>query len=340
MLPDGATTLPDTMRCVAIERPGGPEVLRPTTRERPAPGEGAVLIAVAAAGVNRPDALQRAGAYPPPPGASDLPGLEVAGTIVGVGTGVPPSHVGRRVMALVPGGGYAEYATTPLGQCIDVPEGLGMDEAGAIPETLLTVWHNVFRLGALGEGETLLVHGGSSGIGTMAIQIARERGADVIATAGTAEKCAACEALGARAVNYRETDFVGAVRELTDGRGANVVLDMVGGDYVARNYRAAAMEGRIVQIATLGGAEGTANHSLLMVKRLTHTGSTLRPRSDAFKAALTAEVLAEVLPLVASGRVRPVMDRTFALEDAALAHERMEAGGHIGKMVLLTGARG
>ena len=327
--------LPATMTCVAITRPGGPEVLVPERRPLPEPREGEVLVRVAVAGVNRPDALQRAGAYPPPEGASDLPGLEVSGTIVATGKGVPTDALDREVMALTPGGGYAEYVRVRHDHCLHVPEGLSMREAGAIPETLFTVHHNVFRLGKLGEDETLLVHGGSSGIGTMAIQLAVAHGVRAIATAGTAEKCEACERLGATAVNYREADFVEAVRDLSGGRGADVVLDMVGGDYVERNYRAAATGGRIVQIATLGGAKATANTSLLMVKRLTHTGSTLRPRSDAFKAELASEIGREVLPLIADGTVRPVMDRAFPLAEATAAHERMEAGDHIGKIVLV-----
>ena len=332
-LDDPSSTLPDTMFAVEIFEPGGPDVLVAVQRPVPEPKRGEVLIAVEAAGVNRPDVLQRMGAYPPPPGASDLPGLEVAGRVV-ANNGVAEPAVGRSVMALTPGGGYAQYVTVPAGHCLSKPEGLTMEQAAAIPETLFTVWHNVFRLGQLTKGETLLVHGGSSGIGTMAIQLAVARGARVIATAGSAEKCEACEHLGAVAVNYHETDFVDAVREHTDGRGANVVLDMVGGSYVNRNYRAAAEDGRIVQIATLGGASATADVSLLMRKRLLHTGSTLRPRTNTFKSDLARELEREVLPLIASGRVRPVMDRTFALKDAAAAHRRMEGGDHIGKMVL------
>ena len=321
------------MRCVEIARPGGPDVLVAATRPLPTPGLGEVVIAVEAAGVNRPDALQRAGLYPPPEGASDLPGLEVAGEVVALGDGAEAS-VGDRVMALTPGGGYAEFVACQAGHCLPVPDALSAEEAAAVPETLFTVWHNVVRLGRLGEGDVLLVHGGSSGIGTTAIQIGVALGARVLATAGSAEKCAACERLGAEAVNYRDADFVEAARAATGGRGADVILDMVGGDYVQRNYRAAAPDGRIVQIATLGGAEATANTSLLMVKRLTHTGSTLRPRTDAFKAALATELRERALPLIESGAYRPVMDRTFPLERAAAAHERMEAGEHIGKMVL------
>ena len=323
------------MRCIEIARPGGPDVLVPAIRPVPMPGPGEVLIRVEAAGVNRPDALQRAGLYPPPQGASDLPGLEVAGEIVALGEGAAAS-VGDRVMALTPGGGYAEFVTCQAAHCLPIPAALSAVEAAAVPETLFTVWHNVVRLGCLAEGDVLLVHGGSSGIGTTAIQIATALDARVFATAGSADKCAACERLGATAINYREADFVDAIRTATDGRGADVILDMVGGEYVNRNYRAAAEDGRIVQIATLGGSEATANTSLLMRKRLTHTGSTLRPRSDAFKAELAVELRERALPLIESGAYRPVMDRTFLLDEAVAAHARMEAGEHIGKMVLAT----
>lgn len=325
--------MPATMRCVEIARAGGPDVLVPATRPVPVPGPGEVLIAVEAAGVNRPDVLQRAGLYPPPEGASDLPGLEVAGAVVATGDGAE-ARTGERVMALVPGGGYAEFVVVSAAHCLPIPDALSAVEAAGVPENLFTVWHNVVRLGRLSEGDVLLVHGGSSGIGTTAIQIACALGARVVATAGSADKCAACERLGATAVNYRETDFVDAVRGATDGHGADVILDMVGGDYVQRNYRAAAEDGRIVQIATLGGAEATASTSLLMRKRLTHTGSTLRPRTDAFKAALASELHGRALPMIESGAYRPVMDRTFPLGDAAKAHARMEGGEHIGKMVL------
>ena len=328
---------PVRMRCVEIARPGGPEVLRPTHRAPPDPRPGNVLVKVAAAGVNRPDALQRAGAYPPPEGASDLPGLEVAGTITAVADEADRPLLERKVMALVPGGGYAEFVRVPAGHCLPWFPSLSAEEAGAVPETLFTVWHNVVRLGRLRAGETLLVHGGSSGIGTMAVQVARALDARVIVTAGTAAKCAACERLGADAINYREEDFVEAVRRLTSGRGADVILDMVGGSYVARNYRAAAVHGRVVQIATLDGAEATANVSMIMTKRLVHTGSTLRPQPDTFKARLAAELEREVLPLIDAGTIRPVMDRSFPLEEARSAHEWMEAGRHIGKIVLAVG---
>ena len=328
--------LPRTMRCIEIAEPGGPDVLRLATRPLPTPSGGEVLLRVAYAGVNRPDVLQRSGLYPPPDDASDLPGLEVSGTVVELGSPSAEGDIalGDEVMALVPGGGYAEYVRVPSTHCIHRSNKLSMAQAAAIPETLFTVWHNVMRLGGLCGGETLLVHGGSSGIGTTAIQIARAAGAEVIATASSPTKIAAIEALGATGVNYREADFVDRVRELTEGRGADVILDMVGGDYVERNYRVAAVEGRVVQIATLGGAKATANTSLLMTKRLTHTGSTLRPRSDAFKASLADELKREALPLIEQGAFKPIMDRTFPLEGAADAHRRMEAGDHIGKIVL------
>ena len=319
------------MRAIGISRPGGPDVLTPVERPVPEIGDNDILIAVAAAGVNRPDVLQRAGAYPPPPGASDLPGLEVAGTVSACGADVTRHAVGDTVAALVPGGGYAEFCR--------VDAGLTLVEAAALPETVFTVWHNVFQRGALQSGETLLVHGGSSGIGTTAIQLAKAHGATVIVTAGSAEKCAACRALGAdHAINHREQDFVAAVREATDGRGADVILDMVGGDYIARNYQSAAQDGRIVQIAFLKEPVAEADFRNLMVKRLTHTGSTLRPRTDAFKRALAAEVEARVWPLVEDGRMRPQITATFALEEAAKAHALMESGTLIGKIVLTADA--
>ncbi|PHP68847.1 NAD(P)H-quinone oxidoreductase [Zhengella mangrovi] len=323
------------MTAIAITAPGGPMVLKPESRPVPEPGPGEVLIRVRAAGVNRPDVLQRMGVYPPPPGASDLPGLEVAGEIAALGEGVTRWREGDSVCALTPGGGYAEYCLAPASNCLPLPSGYTFTEAGAIPETYFTVWHNVFQRGGLREGETLLVHGGTSGIGTTAIQLASSIGAYVIATAGSKEKCDACLSLGAdRAINYREEDFVAAVREATDGKGANVILDMVGGDYVDRNYRAAAEEGRIVQIAVLGGAKATADVSLLMRKRLVHTGSTLRPRSVHFKATIAAELETRVWPLLARRDIAPVMDMIFPLAEAWRAHERMEEGSHIGKIVL------
>jgi putative PIG3 family NAD(P)H quinone oxidoreductase len=327
--------IPAKMTAVAISQPGGPMVLKPEKRDVPEPGQGEILIRVRAAGVNRPDVQQRKGAYPPPPGASDLPGLEVSGEVVAVGEGARRWRLGDAVCALTPGGGYAEYAKVHESNALPVPQGFTLTEAAALPETFFTVWHNVFERGGLKAGETLLVHGGSSGIGTTAIQLASALGAYVITTAGSAEKCEACLKLGAdRAVNYREQDFVAAVKEATDGRGANVILDMVGGDYVGRNYDAAAVEGRIVQIATQGGAVASADFSKLMVKRLVHTGSTLRPRTVEFKGQIAAALEAQVWPLLAARRVVPVMDMIFPLREAWRAHERMEEGEHIGKIVL------
>lgn len=327
--------LPDKMTAVAISTPGGPLVLKAERRDVPEAGEGEILIRVRAAGVNRPDVLQRKGAYPPPPGASDLPGLEVAGEVAALGAGVKRWRIGDRVCALTPGGGYAEYAKVHATNVLPLPAGFTFTEAAALPETFFTVWHNVFQRGGLKRGETLLVHGGSSGIGTTAIQLAKAFGAYVITTAGSAEKCDACLKLGAdRAVDYRTEDFVAAVKEATDGKGANVILDMVGGDYVARNYQAAAEEGRIVQIATQAGAVASADFSRLMVKRLTHTGSTLRPRSSEFKAQIAAELEAQVWPLLATRKIAPVMDMIYPLRDAWRAHEHMEEGEHIGKIVL------
>lgn len=323
------------MIAITITEPGGPKVLRPERRPIPQPDRGEVRIRVHAAGVNRPDVLQRQGAYPPPKGASDVPGLEIAGRIDALGSGVSRWSVGDEVCALVPGGGYAEHCIAHATHCLSVPEGLTMTEAAAIPETFFTVWHNVFERGGLKRGETLLVHGGTSGIGTTAIQFAVAFGAHVIVTAGTDEKCRTCVELGAkRAVNHRTEDFVEAVRHATDGRGANVILDMVGGDYVDRNYTAAARDGRIVQIAFLKGQRVEADFSKLMRKRLTHTGSTLRPRSAEFKARLAAELDKRVWPLLAQRRIAPVMDMVFPLADAWRAHERMEQRVHTGKIVL------
>jgi putative PIG3 family NAD(P)H quinone oxidoreductase len=327
--------LPAQMTVVGISKPGGPEVLLPETRAVPAPGPGEILINVAAAGVNRPDVAQRSGSYPPPPGASDLPGLEVAGEVVAVGPGTTRHKVGDKVMSLVAGGGYAQYAIAQDAQAMTVPPTLSMLEAGALPETLMTVWHNVFERGALKPGETLLIHGGSSGIGTMAIQLAKAFGSKAIVTVGSKEKADACIKLGAdRAINYKTEDFVAEVKAATNGAGANVILDMVGGDYVDRNYDAAAVDGRIVQIAVLGGPKATVGLHKLMVKRLTHTGSTLRPRSNADKAAMVAAIEAKVMPLLREGRIKPLMDSTFPLEKAAEAHRRMETSEHIGKIVL------
>ena len=327
--------LPAQMTVVGISKPGGPEVLLPETRSVPAPGPGEILVKVLAAGVNRPDVAQRSGAYPPPPGASDLPGLEIAGEVVALGTGATKHKLGDKVMSLVAGGGYAQYCIAQDAQAMTVPASLSIQEAGAIPETLMTVWHNVFERGGLKAGETLLIHGGSSGIGTMAIQLAKAFGAKVIVTVGGQDKADACLKLGAdRAINYKTEDFVAETKTATNGTGANVILDMVGGDYIDRNYDAAAIDGRIVQIATLGGAKATVNIAKVMVKRLHHTGSTLRPRSNADKAAMVAAIEAKVMPLIRDGRVKPLMDSTFPLEKAADAHRRMETSEHIGKIVL------
>jgi NADPH:quinone reductase len=327
--------LPAQMTVVGISKPGGPEVLLPETRAVPLPGTDEILIKVAAAGVNRPDVAQRSGAYPPPPGASDLPGLEIAGEVVAVGTAARKHKVGDKVMSLVAGGGYAQYCIAQDAQAMAVPAVLSMQEAGAVPETLMTVWHNVFERGALQAGETLLIHGGSSGIGTMAIQLAKAFGAKVIVTVGSKAKAEACLKLGAiRAINYKTEDFVAEVKAVTSGVGANVILDMVGGDYIERNYDAAAIDGRVVQIAFLGGPKANVNFARLMVKRLHHTGSTLRPRSNADKAAMVAAIEARVMPLLREGRIKPLMDSSFPLEKAADAHRRMESSEHIGKIVL------
>jgi putative PIG3 family NAD(P)H quinone oxidoreductase len=328
--------LPAQMTVIGISKPGGPEVLLPETRSVPVPGPGEILVKVAAAGVNRPDVAQRSGAYPPPPGASDLPGLEIAGEVVALGQGATRHKLGDKVMSLVAGGGYAQYCIAQDAQAMAVPPSLTMQEAGATAETLMTVWHNVFERGGLKAGETLLIHGGSSGIGTMAIQLAKAFGSKVIVTVGSKDKADACVKLGAdRAINYKTEDFVAEVKTATNGAGANVILDMVGGDYVDRNYDAAAVDGRIVQIAILGGAKATVNIAKVMVKRLLHTGSTLRPRTNADKAAMVAAIEAKVMPLLREGRVKPLMDSTFPLEKAADAHRRMESSEHIGKIVLV-----
>jgi len=329
--------VPTQMTVIGISRPGGPEVLVPETRPVPLPAPDQILVKVAAAGVNRPDVAQRSGAYPPPPGASDLPGLEIAGEVVAVGSAAKKHKVGDKVMSLVAGGGYAQYAIAQDAQAMKVPPHLTMQEAGAIPETLMTVWHNVFERGALKPAETLLVHGGSSGIGTMVIQLAKAFGSKVIVTVGSKDKADACIKLGAdRAINYKSEDFVTEVKAVTAGAGADVILDMVGGDYIDRNYEAAAIGGRIVQIAFLSGTpKATANFAKLMVKRLIHTGSTLRPRSNADKAAMVLAIEANVMPLLREGRVKPLMDSTFPLEKAADAHRRMETSEHIGKIVLV-----
>ncbi len=327
--------LPRTMNAVGALHPGGPEVLRIETRPPPEPGQCEVLVAVEAAGVNRPDTLQRQGLYPPPVGAPDILGLEIAGAVVALGPGVTRFSLGDKVLALVPGGGYAQYCAVHESNALPVPDGCSMIEAAAIPETFFTVWSNVFERGRLKAGETLLVHGGSSGIGTTAIMLAKAFGAVVIATAGSDEKVGACLRLGAdAAVNYRTADFVAATLESTDSRGADVILDMVGADYVARNYAAAAVDGRIVQIAFLNGPRATLDLRPLMVKRLVHTGSTLRPRPVAQKALIAQALYARVWPLLSAGRCRPVIDSTYPLADAASAHARMESSAHIGKIVL------
>ncbi|MGI3186006.1 NAD(P)H-quinone oxidoreductase [Nioella aestuarii] len=324
--------LPETMRAVEISEAGGPEVLRPVTVPVPTPGAGQILIAVDYAGVNRPDALQRAGSYAPPPDASPLPGLEAAGTVAAVGPGVSEWAVGDKVAALLPGGGYAEYALTHADHALPVPQAMPMDRAAALCETFFTVWSNVFMRGGLQAGERFLVHGGSSGIGTTAIQLAREFGARVFATAGSADKCAACVDLGAeRAINYRDEDFPEVMRAVG---GADLILDMVGGPYIARNLKSLADDGRLVQIAFLQGPKAELNFAQLMTRRLTMTGSTLRPQSVQAKARIAAELAANVWPLLEAGKIGPVMDSEFPLEEAAAAHTRMESSAHIGKIVL------
>lgn len=332
------------MIAIEISKFGGPEVLVPVERPRPAPLPGEVLIKVAAAGVNRPDAMQRRGGYAPPAGASDIPGLEVAGTIAELGPGGPDVYqngggyqIGDQVCALVSGGGYAEFCAAPAVQCLPVPRGLDMIAAAAIPETSFTVWNNVFDRGHLKPGEWILIHGGTSGIGTMAIQLAHALGSRVLATAGSAEKCAACERLGAeRAINYRETDFVAAARETTGGRGVDVVLDIVGGDYLTRNIDVLAVEGRLVQIALQAGSTAQLNMLPLLVKRLTITASTLRARSVQEKGAVAAAVRTHVWPLLESGAIKPIIHATFPLRAAADAHRLLESSQHIGKIVLVT----
>jgi putative PIG3 family NAD(P)H quinone oxidoreductase len=324
------------MRYIEISAYGGPEVLRETRGPAPVAGPGELLVRVRAAGVNRPDVAQRQGLYAPPPGASAIPGLEVAGEIVAMGEGVARWHLGDQVCALVSGGGYAEYVNVPARQALPVPRGLSIEEAAALPETAFTVWSNVFQRGGLTAGEVMLVHGGSSGIGTLAIQLGRALGARVIATAGSVEKCEACVALGAEVcVNYRDADFVAAVREFSAGRGADLILDMVGGDYIQRNIQCAAEDGRIVQIAFLQGSAVSLNLMLLMLKRLTLTGSTLRARPESFKAALATSVEQNVWPLIEAGRVKVVLAKRFNLADAAEAHRLMESSAHIGKIVLV-----
>lgn len=326
--------IPETMTAIGISAPGGPEMLKPETRPVPRPGPGELLVKVAAAGVNRPDVIQRQGSYPPPKGASDIPGLEVAGTVVMVGPGAA-TPVGAKVTALVTGGGYAEYCLVEDALALPIPSGLSLVEAAALPETAFTVWSNVFDRAGLKPGERFLVHGGTSGIGTMAIQLAKAFHAEVFTTVGSAEKVEAARALGAdHVINYRTDDFVAAIRLITAGTGVNVILDMVGGPYVERNWRAAAVEGRIVQIASLMGKAENVNFDVLMLKRLVHTGSTLRARELPFKAAIATALKEKVWPLVEARKVRPVIDATLPLADAATAHARMEASSHVGKIVL------
>jgi NADPH2:quinone reductase len=325
------------MIAIEISRAGGPEVLTPVERPMPEPGSGEVLIRVAAAGVNRPDVMQRRGVYPPPPGASDIPGLEVAGSVEHVGAGVTEWRGGDRVCALVTGGGYAEYCVAPAAQCLPLPDGLDPVQAAAIPETFFTVWTNVFDRGALQAGEAALFHGGSSGIGTTAIQLAAARGARVFATAGSDEKCRACEGLGAtRAINYRSEDFVVALKDLTGGRGVDLILDIIGADYLDRNLRALAVDGRLVQIGLMGGSEAALDLRRVLGSRLTITGSTLRPRSVEEKGAIAAALHREVWPLLESGRVKPIVYRTFPLTQASDAHRLMESSEHVGKLVLVS----
>jgi NADPH2:quinone reductase len=322
----------NSMRAIEITQPGGPEVLQETTRPMPTAGHAQVVIKVAYAGVNRPDALQRAGLYNPPAGASDLPGLEASGEVVAIGSGVSGWSVGDQVCALLPGGGYAEYVATPAAHCLPVPKGMSLKHAACLPETYFTVWSNVFQRGGLKAGETILIHGGSSGIGTTAIQLAREFGARVVVTAGSDDKCTACLDLGAdRAINYRSEDFVPVLKEMG---GADVILDMVGGSYIPRNLSALADDGRLVQIAFLQGPKVEVNFAQLMMRRLTFTGSTLRPQSDLAKAKIAESLLENVWPLLSGGKIGPVMDSEFELADAAQAHAHMESSGHIGKIVL------
>lgn len=331
-------SIPETMHAVHFDAPGGPDVLRLEALPVPRPGPGEVLVKVAYAGVNRPDVIQRMGFYPPPPGASPLLGLEVSGSIAALGEGVTSWLPGQKVCALTPGGGYAEYCLVPADHCLPVPDALPMDQAAALPETLFTVWHNVFERGWASEGETLLVHGGTSGIGTMAIMLGKLFGLTVIATCGGADKCAEALKIGAdHAIDYKTQDFVEEVAQITGGKGVDLVLDMVAGDYVARNLKCLADDGRHVTIAVQGGLQATIPMAEVMRRRLTLTGSTLRPRSNQFKALLAQEIRQLAWPLVEAGSLRPVMDQTFPLGEAAAAHARMEAGSHIGKIVLACG---
>lgn len=327
--------VPDTMMAVGFDSPGGPEVLRPETRPVPIPGPGEVLIRVAFAGVNRPDVVQRLGNYPPPPGASPIPGLEIAGEVVALGRGVRDILPGEKVCALVSGGGYAEYCLAKAEHCLAAPAALSLAEAAALPETLFTVWHNVFERGWAMEGETILVHGGTSGIGTMAILLGALFEMTVIVTCGGPEKCARALEIGAaHAIDYKAQDFVEEVAQITNGKGVQIVLDMIAGDYVPRNLKCLAEDGRHVTIAVQRGAKAEVNMAVVMSRRYTLTGSTLRPRSPEFKALLAQEIRRNVWPLVEAGKLRPVMDRTFPLAEAAAAHARMEAGEHVGKIVL------
>ncbi|MEQ1541227.1 MAG: NAD(P)H-quinone oxidoreductase [Novosphingobium sp.] len=329
---------PETMTAIGFDAPGGPDVLRPETVPVPVPGPGQVLVKVAFAGVNRPDVIQRQGFYPPPPGASPIPGLEIAGEVVALGGDADPALLGRKVCALVSGGGYAEYCLAEAAVCLPVPDDLPLASAAALPETLFTVWHNVFERGYARDGETLLVHGGTSGIGSMASLLGKLMGLTVIVTCGGTDKCAAALAIGAdHAIDYKAQDFVAEVARITGGRGVELVLDMVAGDYVPRNLACLADDGRHVTIAVQGGLRAELNMAEIMRRRLTLTGSTLRPRSNTFKALLAQEIAAYAWPFVESGVLRPVMDQTFALRDAAAAHARMEAGAHIGKIVLAAG---
>ena len=328
-------TIPTHMRAVEITEFGGPEMLTLCERRVPVAGAGEVLIAVAAAGVNRPDIVQRMGLYPPPPGASDIPGLEIAGTIVAVGAGVGADLIGRRVAALVTGGGYAEYCTADARHCLALPDAMSFEAAAALPETLFTVWHNVFERGYARDGETLLVHGGTSGIGSMAIKLGKLFGLTVITTCGSDEKCKAAKALGAdHAINYKTEAFEDATRALTNGKGVEIILDMVGGSYLLRNMKALADDGRCVTIAVQGGLKAEISVVELMSRRLTLTGSTLRPRSAEFKALLTQEIAAYAWPLVEGGQLAATLDRTFPLAEAAAAHAYLESGAHVGKIVL------
>jgi NADPH:quinone reductase len=323
------------MTAIDPSETGGPEVLVPVERPVPAPGEGEVLIKVAAAGVNRPDVIQRQGKYPPPSGAPSIPGLEVSGTVVRLGAGVDPKMMGQKICALVAGGGYAEYCIAPVGQCLPVPPSLSMEEAAAIPETLFTVWTNLFERAYASEGDTVLVHGGTSGIGTMAIALGKLFGLTMIVTCGSEDKCARALELGAdHAINYADKDFVAEVAAITERKGVNVVLDMVGGDYVPRNLACLSVDGRHVTIAVQRGATAEVNVAIMMVKRLTMTGSTLRPRTLEFKTLVAEELKRIVWPLVEEGRLKPVMDSSYPLTDAAAAHARMDAGAHVGKIVL------